>query len=230
MMNNIRDREKAKIVPPEIQGIAVDELQVSQSQTKMFFCSDSFFVTNPCKSVTAFFAVQYYCNIIQRLVGAVFKLLVRGGITIGNFYICDNILFGPAFAEACATDVNGTPPRILVSETLNKEIDLAKMYVFSDIDGRLCLDMFGLELAEILGPNYGEQELKEALQKQRDNVMYFLNKYSKTKYVSEYLWHVMTFNQHVMKNGATNYPEIAREYLINIPPENHALLGTKNSC
>ena len=206
----------------------------------MVFSSDSFVVTNPSKTRAAFFVVQNYCECIRRLVLTHFQLLIRGAITTGNFYICDNILFGPAVVEAVSKDVSGYAPRILVSQKLQKEIELGQMYVFTDSDGELCLDMFGLELAEsfasVNGKQNGEQKLKEELLRQRDYVIHLLKKYSKTKYVSKYLWHAMMFNQHVTENIFFKNPEMIREYLIDIPPvylsatpEANASIGHSNA-
>ncbi len=51
------------------------------------------------------------------------RLLVRGGIVLGNIHHGSKIVFGPGLIEAARYDKSGSPPRILLSTQVLKDLE-----------------------------------------------------------------------------------------------------------
>jgi hypothetical protein len=110
-----------------------------------------------------FLSYSQFQQLLGRLAAAALKIgfLIRGGVTIGNLYHAQGIVFGPAMVEAYELESRtAVYPRIVVSHTIMRRPKwIANSLVFlKDDDGLYCVNyyrdlLFG---ASEPGPTYND--------------------------------------------------------------------------
>lgn len=95
----------------------------------------------------SFFIVFQFQQLLGRLAAAALKIgfLIRGGVTIGNLYHAQGIVFGPAMVEAYELESRtAVYPRIVVSHTIMRRPKwIANSLVFlKDDDGLYCVNYY----------------------------------------------------------------------------------------
>lgn len=139
-----------------------DELEDMKNRIKMKIMSDSICIYVEATAPNALWELVSFCTTFQ------YNLLlidpctfIRGGITYGDLYAKDDILFGPALTEAYLLEENNAKvPRIIMckstldrgrataGEPFQKSLD---SWVFRDDDAFYTLDYFAL-LGEMVLP------------------------------------------------------------------------------
>jgi len=76
--------------------------------------------------------------------------LTRGGVTVGQMYHIDNVVFGPALIEAVALEKEAHYPRLLCSDGLLAHVADAERYVIEDQLGRKIVNPF-VPIAKVAG-------------------------------------------------------------------------------
>ncbi len=122
------------------------------------FFSDSFAVSAP---------VDYGKTILGILAWASHdlihnKFLVRGGVTIGNLYHNQGIIFGPALVEAVSMGKEACYPRMVCSKELDQYLekkDYKKKVVLLDRDQEVIVNI-------ALGTLYAEKDLMAIIKKE----------------------------------------------------------------
>ena len=100
------------------QGVASSAVE-QHADIEFSFFSDNFVVSGSPSQVELVFKILAFSS--HALLRANF--LVRGGVTIGNLYHKDNVLFGPALVEAVDLEKKANYPRLLCSQCLSEFLD-----------------------------------------------------------------------------------------------------------
>jgi hypothetical protein len=85
---------------------------------------------------------------------AIEGFFLRGGVTFGEHYMDDNIVFGNAFLDAYKLDIHDGPPRLCLADSVRKIIRSQKNYYgyieYSPFYHRLLLDSDGMVYLDYL--------------------------------------------------------------------------------
>lgn len=145
--------------------------------------------------------------LIQVKILAQYRILLRGGITKGEFYVDENIIFGKGLIQAVEIESNkAIYPRVAIdvdSFCLKNYDSLWKSLIKKDDDGIYFVDYFSINhyLAVGLGNPI------EIIQTLRKQIIFLTNKYCKygslsredkinqrSKLIEKYLWVLNKFN------------------------------------
>lgn len=145
--------------------------------------------------------------LIQVKILAQYRILLRGGITKGEFYVDENIIFGKGLIQAVEIESNkAIYPRVVIdvdSFCLKNYDSLWKSLIKKDDDGIYFVDYFSINhyLAVGLGNPI------EIIQTLRKQIIFLTNKYCKygslsredkinqrSKLIEKYLWVLNKFN------------------------------------
>lgn len=133
-----------------------------EDRIKMKIMSDSICVYTEASNSHALFELVNFCTVFQYNLLVIDPcIFIRGGITYGDMYAKDDILFGPALTEAYLLEENNAKvPRIIMCKstldrgrsTIDEQFQkLLDSWVFRDDDAFYTLDYFVL-LGEMVLP------------------------------------------------------------------------------
>lgn len=166
------------------------------------YCSDSVFITIDPKLISDDYYVQQYVSIIQFEL-LLKNLLIRGGISYGDVYHNQNIIYGPAVIEAIQIEKRmGNNPFIGASKKVQKmfdlqddKIDFLEFYRLSwwgseDVpaDIKNILQQLSNQFLELEKKSLKNEDKKKIQEKLQSMKSYFFNKISETiKQINEQL-------------------------------------------
>ncbi|MBO4485305.1 MAG: hypothetical protein J5738_07955 [Lachnospiraceae bacterium] len=145
-----------------------------------------------------------------------YKIPIRGGITRGQIYLDDEIVFGAGLVEAVNLESHkAIYPRMVIDSKLYSDEHLTENLnnVKIDFDGQRYIDYFSLlTVSDIYSPKPDE---KKEVCEVRNSVFDLVEKYGhydkretrpekideNTKNILKYLWIVMKYNEVVVAKG-----------------------------
>ncbi len=133
------------------------------------------------------------------------KLLFRGGISYGQYYHNNNVLFGPAVIQAYKLEKQANYSRIIIDNKIIKENFQEfdnKLSVFYDYDGCACLNPFATILNEKIAyggekPKYPDsipEAIKATFENNRNKIIEGIRQHKDSAVVDKYLWRIRPFN------------------------------------
>lgn len=179
--------------------------------------SDNFIIlirkTDKTDDYQAAKSLAYLIALLQLRFLEKYSILIRGGITKGDAYLNNNIVFGEGLIRAVELEGQAVFPRVILDETrLGKDVceDLCEKCVVKDEDDKYYIDFLG-----IIGTGIGYDDeflfnKKEHVHIIRNNVIKLVKKYGKfnrqvkdikkiaetEKTISKYAWLLMKFNKY----------------------------------
>lgn len=176
---------------------------IEKIDIKMLFGSDSVFITTEEGSFS------HFALVLRLLASVVYKelgLLLRGGITYGDYYHDNSNVFGPAVCMAVELEGQAKYSRIIFQdEVVKREClyndDLAEVFV--DFDGKYCLNLYAYSLWDNLEypidiSKYDENQLFEILLANLSNIKKTITSmcinHIYTPNVEKYLWQIVPYN------------------------------------
>lgn len=125
-------------------------VNVEEINYKIMSDSIVFYVSEKTKN--ALFGLTAFCHVFQgNLLGREKPILSRGGIAYGDFYINQDIMFGPALTQAYMLEsTNAKYPRIIMTNSLlsKDESDNSRLNTFEDFDGFWTINIFPYSLSK----------------------------------------------------------------------------------
>lgn len=157
----------------------------------------------------ALMALVSVVALIQMKILAQYRILLRGGITKGEFYVNDNIIFGNGLIQAVEIESQkAIYPRVVIDVDrfcLKNYDSLWKTLIKKDDDNMYFVDYFNINQYKSVELNQGNQiELVKTL---REQIIYLVNRYCKygnltnenkiiqrSRLIEKYLWVLKKFN------------------------------------
>lgn len=147
--------------------------------------------------------------LIQIKILAQYRILFRGGITKGEFYVDDNIIFGNGLIRAVEIESQkAIYPRVVIdidNFCLTNYDSLWKPLIKKDDDNLYYVDYFNVNQYQVAGLN--NENLTEFINMLRKQIVFLVNKYcrygnlsienkiiQKSKLIEKYLWILKKFN------------------------------------
>ena len=157
----------------------------------------------------ALMALVSVVALIQMKILAQYRILLRGGITKGEFYVNDNIIFGNGLIQAVEIESQkAIYPRVVIDVDrfcLKNYDSLWKTLIKKDDDNMYFVDYFNINQYKSVELNQGNQiELVKTL---REQIIYLVYRYCKygnltnenkiiqrSRLIEKYLWVLKKFN------------------------------------
>lgn len=177
--------------------------------------SDNFVILLNSKGLNEYQAVKslsYLLAYMQLRFLEKYSVLIRGGITVGDIYIDNNIIFGEGLVKAVELESGANFPRIVIDEkSIKKEVcdDLCEKCIRMDTDERYYVNFFEALETDISGEEdiYNVENHLMVLQKNiytllKRNGKYRANlkdpkKIAETdKTISKYIWLLTKYNDY----------------------------------
>lgn len=165
--------------------------------TQVSFFSDSIVITSE-ELESIILAIYIAESYLQENLG----LLFRGGVCYGKYYHDHNTTFGPAVVSSYQLEKTAIYSRIILDNNIQTHNDM-ELLAFTDIDGKRCLNSYGLIIDENIaygntGAVYPEGDITtiivDSFAKHRGKLLEQINKYRGTDVVSKYLWRIRPYN------------------------------------
>ncbi len=124
----------------------------SESEQELIFFSDCVVWSYPMKKlvdVSLAYTLSFLCQSLSVLQYSLFnkKIVIRGGVCVGDLYIDNNKVFGPGLVEAYELEKKAKYPRIAFDQKMIEGISKSEMswlsrYISYDYCGFYYLDIF----------------------------------------------------------------------------------------
>lgn len=159
------------------------------------FFSDSIILMTEKDDFTSFLLP---INLIEYYVRTELDLLLRGGITKGEYYHDETNTFGPAIADAYELEENAKYSRIVIDKKIQGYAN--PFYVFTDLDDARCLntysDMLWVDIDA--DKSYSKDELFDMLLKSLSETNNEITRMCElnigTEVIDKYMWRIIPFN------------------------------------
>ncbi len=184
-------------------------------------------------------SIGYILALLQLRFLEKYSILIRGGITKGQAFINNDIVFGEGLIKAVSLENDANFPRIILDSTrFSKEIcdELCEKCVAIDDDGKYYIDMYSVLGSEV----YYDAEFVDAdihITVLHDNLMRLIRKNGKynrqvtdlrkiaiaERTISKYLWALIKYNDYcnifgfeklLIKYGLEVYPRLMKTEII----------------
>lgn len=165
--------------------------------TKVSFFSDSIVITSD-QLESIILAICIAESYLKENLG----LLFRGGICYGKYHHDNNTTFGPAVISAYKLEKTAVYSRIILDNQVQPQCDM-ELLTFIDIDGKKCLNSYGLMIDEMIpygseGAESPEGDITEIIAdtfaKHKSKLLSQIQQYKGTDVVSKYLWRIRPYN------------------------------------
>ncbi len=189
--------------------------------------SDNYILYFKADTLDKYRALKTICAIVQKiqiLLLSEFKILVRGGITIGEFYADERIVFGEGLIKAVTLEAKyAQNPRIIVDADVFKEELLtlhSEGYLAQDIDDLYYVNFFKSTGTLILIKGACERLITKHC-KYHHAVKDEKKIIQTERTISKYIWLIMKFNEYC---DLLNSPSLKINHILKI---NEKLLKTE---
>jgi hypothetical protein len=146
---------------------------------------------------------------------------IRGGISVGNHYMDEDIVFGEALLEAVGQDKSGSPPRLILSKSVQKLIE-HQLSFYDDVRNSPHYEDLLMDADESIYLNY----LKEAFYHFKDGWIDFEIIEGHQKAIAEGL---KTYQNNVDIRAKFEWAACYHNYICHEFAENHRVSSDPNA-